>query len=80
METPRTELSLDGDALLAALGDPAARALADDWSLASAMPHHEGGTLLVLTRPDSRATLGLQVRARDDAAPAWLRPVHRLRR
>ena len=68
-----SELRLDGPALLEVLE---ACAMGDGWGLTSAIPHHEGGTLLVLTRPGSRLTLGLQVRRRDDAAPAWRRTAH----
>jgi hypothetical protein len=46
------------------------------WSLSSAIPHHEGGVLLVVTHPAQRATLGLQVRSGDAEAPAWRRTPH----
>ena len=76
MTAPLPELQLASAPLLEALTHDAPPRLPDDWTLSSAMAHHEGGVLLVLTRTDTRRTLGLQVRRRNDDAPAWLRTPH----
>ena len=76
MHGPAERIRLEGRAMmeLLAFGEPLM--LKRPWSLSSAMPHHEGGVLLVVTNPLSRVTLGLQVRPRSDSAPAWLRSPH----
>ena len=69
-------LNLEGAAMRALVTEHDAGALEPGWALSAAMPHHEGGVLLVVTQAMSRVTLGLQVRVRDDASPAWLRTPH----
>ena len=59
MTAPLDQLRLEESALLAALAGDLHGGLLDEWAVASAMPHHEGGTLIVVSRPDSRVTLGL---------------------
>lgn len=73
---PLASIPLDGPALLALLdlceGDPLAAGL----RMGHGSPHPEGGLLLNFPCPPGRHTVGLQLRLRDDALPAWRRTLH----
>ena len=76
MASPEPASVLESQALLEEIQRPFEPELPGGWCLSSAMRHHEGGVLLVVTHPEQRATLGLQVRVTEDDAPAWLRTAH----
>jgi molybdenum cofactor biosynthesis enzyme MoaA len=76
MSDHTTPFVLESGPLLVLLSRAPAPALPEGWSLTSAMPHHEGGVLLVVTHPAQRSTLGLQVRLGNAEAPAWRRTPH----
>ncbi|MGB0592276.1 MAG: radical SAM protein [Myxococcota bacterium] len=76
MSPPAVTYTLESASLQALLTRSPAPQLPEGWRLTSAMPHHEGGVLLVVTHPEHRTTLGLQVRPTDAEAPAWRRTPH----
>lgn len=66
-------ITLDESGLLHALDLRVGEPLLGEFILKHAMAHHEGGVLLSWSERGGRRTVGLQVRARDDARPAWRR-------
>ncbi|MCB9730740.1 MAG: radical SAM protein [Deltaproteobacteria bacterium] len=76
LTAPTALLPLDAAPMLALLdlrsGDPLDAGLVVDRG----SPHPEGGLLLSFAVPPGRHTVGLQLRPRDDAQPAWRRTRH----
>lgn len=75
----REEIRLDEAGLSEVLAIARGEALlvgGDAWTLREIHGHHEGGALLSFGREGTRQTLGLQLRPRDDAQPAWRRTRH----
>ena len=69
-------ITLDEAGLLSALGLRLGQSLGEAWTLDRIVGHHEGGAYLSYRASDGRGRVGLQIRPRDDARPAWRRTHH----
>jgi hypothetical protein len=69
-------IALDGPTVLGLLGLGEGDPLDAGLHVGHGSPHPEGGLLLSFPRPPGRHTVGLQLRLRDDALPAWRRSPH----
>jgi hypothetical protein len=72
-----TTLTLDAAELHRVLDLAPGAPLSERWALDRILPHHEGGVLLSFREQSGgRLRIGLQLRCRQDAAPAWRRTTH----
>lgn len=73
---PAAAIALTPDAPLALWSLSEGTPLAAGLVLGHGSPHPEGGLLIRFALPPTRHTVGLQLRLRDDALPAWRRTAH----